>query len=316
MTGLVRGRRWRTLNEGLVRARGLAKRFQGFVAVDAIDFDVGSGECFGFLGPNGAGKTSTVRMIYGYSPLSGGLLEVFGLDVRRHLRQIKGRIGVCQQENNLDPDFDVLKNLEVYARYFDVPRREATRRAEELLAFVALSSRRHARIAELSGGMQRRLVVARALINRPELLILDEPTTGLDPQSRHQVWEKLDELKSQGLSILLTTHYMDEAARLCDRLVIMDHGRILVEGAPRDLVARYIGAEVIEVPEPPPDLVELVRMRGLSYEQLTKRLLIYAPDGQQVFREVAGRCPTAGCLLRQATLEDVFLKLTGRGLRE
>jgi lipooligosaccharide transport system ATP-binding protein len=301
--------------ESLVRARGLTKHFDGFTAVDGIDFDVGRGECFGFLGPNGAGKTSTVRMIYGYSPVSAGLLEVFGLDVRTGLRQIKARIVVCQQENNLDPDFSVLKNLLVYARYFGVPEAEAARRAEELLEFVALGPRRHARIPELSGGLQRRLVVARALINNPDLLILDEPTTGLDPQSRHQVWERLDELKGRGLSILLTTHYMDEAARLCDRLVIMDHGKILVEGSPRALIAEHIGAEVIEVAEPEEALEELVRSRGLRHDRLAKRLLIYAADGERLFREVADRCPE-GCLLRQASLEDVFLKLTGRGLRE
>jgi lipooligosaccharide transport system ATP-binding protein len=300
--------------EYLVRAKGLTKRFGAFVAVDGIDFAVGRGECFGFLGPNGAGKTSTVRMVYGYSPISTGLLEVFGLDLRTHLREVKARIGVCQQENNLDPDFSVLKNLEVYARYFGLGRAEATRRAEELLEFIALTPRKHARITELSGGLQRRLVVARALINRPELLLLDEPTTGLDPQSRHQVWERLEGLKARGLSILLTTHYMDEAARLCDRVVIMDQGRILVEGSPRALVAEHIGAEVIEVAEPDEALLEMVRSHGLRHERLTKRLLVYATDGEHFFREVAGRC--AGCLLRQATLEDVFLKLTGRGLRE
>ena len=219
-------------------------------------------------------------------------------------------------EAGVDPDFTVLKNLEVYARYFAIGKAEARRRAEELLEFVALAGRRHAGIPELSGGMQRRLVVARALINRPELLLLDEPTTGLDPQSRHQVWERLDELKAQGLSILLTTHYMDEAARLCDRLVIMDQGKILVEGAPRELIERHIGADVIEVAEPTEALLELVRLRGLPHDRLTKRLLVYAADGEQFFREVAGRCPAGGCVLRQATLEDVFLKLTGRGLRE
>lgn len=300
----------------LVRAEQLTKRFGAFVAVDAVDFEVGRGECFGFLGPNGAGKTSTVRMVYGYSPLTAGRLEVFGLDVRTRLRDIKMRIGVCQQENNLDPDFSVLKNLEVYARYFDIPKREATRRAEELLDFVALGPRKHAAVLELSGGMQRRLVVARALINRPELVLLDEPTTGLDPQSRHQVWERLEELKARGLSSLLTTHYMDEAARLCDRLVIMDQGRILVEGPPRELISRHIGADVVEVAEPTEAVLALVRRLGLAHDQLTRRLIVYAPDGERFFREAARICPAGGCMLRQATLEDVFLKLTGRGLRE
>jgi lipooligosaccharide transport system ATP-binding protein len=298
-----------------VRARGLTKRFDGFVAVDAIDFEVGRGECFGFLGPNGAGKTSTVRMVYGYSPVTSGLLEVFGLDIRTHMRQIKARIGVCQQENNLDPDFSVLKNLEVYARYFDVPAAEARRRALELLDFVALAHRRGSPVTELSGGMQRRLVVARALINDPELIILDEPTTGLDPQSRHQVWGRLEELRSRGLSILLTTHYMDEAARLCDRLVIMDHARIIAQGAPREMIARYIGADVIEVPEPSSAVLELVRARGLAHDLLPNRLLIYTSEGERLFGEIGARC-ARGCELRQATMEDVFLKLTGRGLRE
>jgi lipooligosaccharide transport system ATP-binding protein len=302
--------------EPIVRARGLTKHFDGFCAVDGVDFDVERGECFGFLGPNGAGKTTTVRMIYGFSPLSAGELLVFGLDQRTSLRQIKARIGVCQQENNLDPDFTVIQNLEVYARYFDVPRAEALRRAESLLEFVALTPRRDARILDLSGGLQRRLVVARALINDPELLILDEPTTGLDPQSRQQVWERLGELKARGLTILLTTHYMEEAARLCDRLVIMDHGRILVQGSPQALIEEHLGADVIEVEAPYEAVLELVRGRGLEHEALPRRLLVYSRDGESLFRQIADLCPDRGCLLRRAGLEDVFLKLTGRELRD
>jgi lipooligosaccharide transport system ATP-binding protein len=234
----------------VIEAKELRKTFGELVAVNGISFRVLPGECFGILGPNGAGKTSTIRMLYGFSPLSEGKLHVFGLDVQRDLRKIKARIGVCQQENSLDPDLTVQQNLEVFARYFDIPKKEAEGKVEKLLTFIALDHRRNAMVNELSGGLMRRLVVARALINDPDLVILDEPTTGLDPQSRHQVWERLEQLKSRGLTILLTTHNMDEASRLCDRLVIMDYGRILVEGKPLDLIRAHLGREVIEVNNP------------------------------------------------------------------
>ncbi len=216
----------------VVWAEGLVKAFGDLRAVDGISFAVRRGECFGLLGPNGAGKTTTIRMIYGYSPVTCGRLEVFGLDVGGTRREVAARVGVCQQDDNLDPDLTVDENLLVFARYFDLPRAEAVRRAGELLDFVALAHRRGSPVTELSGGMMRRLVLARALLNEPDLLILDEPTTGLDPQARHQVWEQIEELRRSGLTVLLTTHYMDEAARLCDRLIIIDHGRILVEGSP------------------------------------------------------------------------------------
>jgi lipooligosaccharide transport system ATP-binding protein len=234
----------------VVEAVGLQKIFGDFVAVDGISFRVLPGDCFGILGPNGAGKTSTIRMIYGFSPLTGGDLKVFGLPISKEWRVIKSRVGVCQQENTLDPDLTVQQNLEVFARYFNIPKKQAQQGAGELLEFIELDHRKNAKVTELSGGMMRRLVLARALINDPDLLILDEPTTGLDPQARHQVWERLKELRSKGISILLTTHYMDEASRLCDRLVIMDHGRILVEGTPPDLIREYVGHDVIEVATP------------------------------------------------------------------
>lgn len=300
----------------LIEAHDLRKTFGELAAVDGISFQVFQGECFGMLGPNGAGKTSTIRMIYGFSPLSGGSLKVFGLDVTRELRTIKSRVGVCQQENSLDPDLTVQQNLEVFARYFDIPNREARVRAQRLLQFIALDHRMDAKVPELSGGMMRRLVLARALINEPELLVLDEPTTGLDPQSRHQVWERLEELRSKGLTILLTTHYMDEAFRLCDRLVIMDHGKILVEGTPIDLIKRFVGDDILEVTAPTNELRAFVRSRGLKHEDLGHRLIIYGQESDQLFHQISSQYCNEGCILRMATLEDVFLKLTGRELRE
>jgi lipooligosaccharide transport system ATP-binding protein len=300
----------------VVQADDLRKTFQGFTAVDGVSFQIAKGECFGMLGPNGAGKTTTIRMLYGFSPRDSGRLRLFGLDVDRNLRQIKARLGVCQQENTLDPDLSVQQNLEVFARYFEIPAAEARHRAAELLAFTALEHRRQATVAELSGGMLRRLMLARALINRPDLLILDEPTTGLDPQSRHQLWTRLEELKQQGLSILLTTHYMDEAARLCDRLIIMDHGRILVEGAPDALIRQHVGHEVIEIAQPDAALRAFLTERRQPFEDLGHRLLIETDHGRELFKTLADTCSLEGCQLRQATLEDVFLRLTGRELRE
>lgn len=300
----------------VIQAEGLRKTFNGFVAVDGISFHVLPGECFGILGPNGAGKTSTIRMIYGFSPMTEGGLKVFGEDISQGWRAIKARIGVCQQENNLDPDLTVQQNLEVFARYFDISKDRARQRADQLLEFIGLDHRKNSTVSELSGGMMRRLVLARALINDPELLILDEPTTGLDPQSRHQVWGRLEELRSKGLSILLTTHYMDEASRLCDRLVIMDRGRILVEGEPMDLIRKHVGQDVIEVAEPGHELRGYVESKSMAHEDLGHRLIIYGREGDKVFREISKEYCKEGCLLRMATLEDVFLKLTGRGLRD
>jgi lipooligosaccharide transport system ATP-binding protein len=300
----------------IIEAENLRKAFGEFDAVNGISFQVSRGECFGILGPNGAGKTSTIRMVYGYLPVTSGRLTVFGLDISRESRTIKSHIGVCQQENNLDPDLTVEQNLEVFARYFDIPRTKAREKASRLLEFIALDHRRKDKVTELSGGMMRRLVLARALINDPELLILDEPTTGLDPQSRHQVWERLEELRSKGLTILLTTHYMDEAAHLCDRLVIMDHGSILVEGQPADLIRQHIGQHVIEVNEPTETLRLYLRSHYPEHEDLGHRLIVYSHADNALFQEISDRYCKEGCLLRMATLEDVFLKLTGRELRE
>lgn len=298
-----------------IDAEHLKKAYGDLLAVDDVSFQVLPGECFGILGPNGAGKTSIIRMIYGFSPMTGGDLKVFGLG-REHMRAIKARLGVCQQENSLDPDLTVRQNLEVFARYFNIPSRVAKERTEKLLRFMAIEHRRDDRALDLSGGMMRRLVIARALINEPELLILDEPTTGLDPQSRHQVWERLEELRDKGLSILLTTHYMDEASRLCDRVVIMDHGRILVQGEPAELIRSQIGRDIIEAPAPSAGLRDYVQSRRLRHEDLGHRMIIYVEDGNNLFREISNYCGKEGCLMRVATLEDVFLKLTGRELRE
>jgi len=302
--------------EPVIKAENLTKQFKDIVAVDQISFNVWAGECFGFLGPNGAGKTSTIRMIYGFSPITNGRLTVFGKDIKQHLREIKTRIGVCQQENNLDPDLTVWENLLVYARYFNLDKKTAQERAQEWLNFMGLAHKRTAPIPELSGGLMRRLVIARALIHNPDLLILDEPTTGLDPQSRHQVWEQLWQLKTKGLCILLTTHYMDEAEQICDRLVIMDHGRILVEGVPSTLIHQHIGGNVIEVENPTSGLLDFLKTKQILYENLSHRLLIHSRDGEKLFRQISGEFCTSGCTLRMATLEDVFLKFTGRGLRE
>jgi lipooligosaccharide transport system ATP-binding protein len=307
-----------TIMETVVQAENLRKTFGTFTAVDGISFHVRHGECYGILGPNGAGKTSTIRMIYGFSPLSDGSLHVLGQDVtnRRQLRKVKYRIGVCQQENNLDPELSVLQNLEVFASYFDIPRSKATARAMDLLKFIALENRKDTSIAELSGGLMRRVVLARALINEPDLLILDEPTTGLDPQSRHQIWERLEGLRARGISILLTTHYMEEASRLCDRLIIVDHGKILVEGTPQDLIRDHAGRNIIEIGEPGEEVRSVVRERHLRHEDLGHRLIIYCEQHDQLYRELSERYCRDGCTLRTATLEDVFLKLTGRDLRE
>ncbi len=300
----------------VIEARNLRKKFGDFAAVDGISFHLLSGECLGLLGPNGAGKTSTVRMIYGFSPMTGGKLEVFGLDIRTDWRAIKARIGVCQQENNLDPDLTVMQNLQVFARYFHIPKPQARLKAEQLLHFIALDQRRNDTVTSLSGGMMRRLVLARALINDPDLLILDEPTTGLDPQSRHQVWERLHELRANGLSILLTTHNMDEASHLCDRLIIMDHGKILVQGKPAWLIREYAGRDVIEVVNPSDELRSLVRAQQFMHDDLERRLIIYGQEGEQLFERIGRRFCREDCIMRMATLEDVFLRLTGRELRE
>lgn len=300
----------------IIEVDNLTKRFGALTAVDGVSFQVRPGECFGILGPNGAGKTSTIKMIYGFSPVTAGSLRVFGLDIRKHWRRIRARIGVCHQENSLDPELTVLENLIVYARFFDMTRSDARRRALELLELIALDQRSASPVAELSGGMMRRLVLARALINSPDILILDEPTTGLDPQSRHQIWERLEKLRADGISILLTTHYMDEAERLCDRLIIMDHGKILVEGAPADLIRQYAGRNIIEISSPAEEARTYLRENRIVCEDLGSRIIAYFETRDDQYRTVRDEHCREGCIIRLATLEDVFLKLTGRELRD
>src|SRR2546421_956808 len=306
--------------EPVVVARSLAKRYGSFEAVKGIDFEVGARECFGFLGPNGAGKTTTMRMISCASPVTPGGLRVLVMDPATHARDIKRRTGLLPQEYNLDEEVSVFENLVIYARYFDIHPRVSTPRAEELLEFMALTDKRDWRVPRLSGGMKRRLMIARALMNEPELLILDEPTTGLDPQARHLVWEKLRSLKREGVTLLLTTHYMDEAAQLCDRLVIMHEGRILVHGSPRELIAQETSPQVVEVFDPSEEQQrELSSLESLAdrMEKLVDRWLFYTNEGDELFQKVRAIMPDAASVwLRGATLEDVFLMLTGQGLLE
>ena len=300
----------------VIEVQYLHKQFNGLVAVDSISFSVEKAEFFGLLGPNGAGKTTTIRMLYGFLPSTRGSIQLFGMDIHRDWRRIKARIGVCQQDNTLDPDLTVEQNLHVFAEYFSIPKSEALRRGVELLDFFALSHKKDAKVMELSGGMARRLILARALINQPDLLILDEPTTGLDPQSKHQVWEKLETLKGAGLTALITTHNMEEASRLCDRLIIIDHGNILVEGRPRELIANYAGTNVVEVEDAGQELREYVKLNHIEHDDLGRRMVLYCPDGSDLDHTVRERFCTAKCIYRNSTLEDVFLRLTGRELRE
>jgi lipooligosaccharide transport system ATP-binding protein len=299
----------------LIKAVGLTKKFGDFTAVDSVDFEVYEGECVGFLGPNGAGKTTTVRMIYCFSPLTAGSLTVAGLDVRTQARRIKSMVGVSPQEDNLDPDFTVIKNLQVYARYFDIPKSEANARALKLLKFFQLEDKRDASIAELSGGMKRRLIIARALLNEPKILLLDEPTTGLDPQGRHALWDKIRSLRKQGVTIILTTHYMDEAAALCDRVLIIANGKIIENGAPQELIRKHVGQDVLEV-EYDEDVVATLKaeLPNAEFEVGGEQLRVFTKQPHGVFERVAKKFPDKALTIRNANLEDVFLKLTGRKL--
>ena len=302
----------------LIHARGLTKRFAAFTAVDGIDFDVAPGEAFGFLGPNGAGKTSTMRMIGCVSPVSDGTLTVLGLDPRTHGPEIRARLGVVPQADTLDNELTVRENLVIYGRYFGLSRDECARRADELLEFAQLTERRGDQVEPLSGGMKRRLTIARALINEPQLMLLDEPTTGLDPQARHLLWDRLYRLKQRGVTLVLTTHYMDEAEQLCDRLVVMDKAKIVAEGSPRQLIERYATREVTEM-RFPVGVQETLdgQLDGLAerIEQLPDRVLLYAHDGEAVAVAAHERgLQPETVLVRRATLEDVFLRLTGRTL--
>jgi lipooligosaccharide transport system ATP-binding protein len=305
--------------DALIHARGLTKRFTNLTAVDAIDFDVERGEAFGFLGPNGAGKTSTMRMIGCVSAPSGGNLRVLGMDPVQDGPRIRARLGVVPQADTLDTELLVEENLFTYARYFGISRDIARRRAEQLLDFVQLTDRARDRVEFLSGGMKRRLTIARALVNDPELLLLDEPTTGLDPQARHLVWDRLYRLKQQGVTIVLTTHYMDEAEQLCDRLVVMDKAKIVAFGSPRSLIDQYSTREVLELRFPIDATPPLDKLDGLAdrIEALPDRILLYTQDGEAAAVAVHNRgLRPESILVRRSTLEDVFLRLTGRSLIE
>jgi lipooligosaccharide transport system ATP-binding protein len=305
----------------LIQARDLVKRFGEFTAVDGIDFELQRGEAFGFLGPNGAGKTSTMRMIGCVSPVTEGTLRILDLDPARDGSKIRARLGVVPQQDTLDMELTVRENIVIYGRYFGLPRKQLGKRADELLEFVELTERADDKVEPLSGGMKRRLTIARSLVNDPEILLLDEPTTGLDPQARHVVWDRLYRLKRQGVTLLLTTHYMDEAEQLCDRLVVMDRGKIVAEGSPRDLIARYSTKEVVEL-----RFDDGSRPENLTYwtdglveriESLPDRVLLYTPDGDAATHGMHERGLTPeSVLVRRSTLEDVFLHLTGRSLIE
>ena len=307
--------------EPLIRARGLVKRFGDFTAVDGIDFELHRGESFGFLGPNGAGKSSTMRMIGCVSPPSGGELSILGLDPVADGPVIRARLGVVPQEDTLDLELTVRENLLVYGRYFGLSRETIRERTAHLLDFVQLSDRAEDQVEPLSGGMKRRLTIARSLINEPEILLLDEPTTGLDPQARHAVWDRLFRLKQQGVTLILTTHYMDEAEQLCDRLVVMDRGKIAAEGSPRELIGRYSTPEVLELRfDPDRHQIAADKLGSVPAERrevLADRILLYVTDGDATLAAVRslGLEPLTS-LVRRSTMEDVFLRLTGRRLED
>jgi lipooligosaccharide transport system ATP-binding protein len=300
---------------GIIEAQDLRKKFGDINAVDGITFAVNKGEVFGFLGPNGAGKTSTMKIIACVSPRTSGIIRVFDMDPDIAPAEIKQRLGVVPQETNLDPDFSCYGNLFTYARYFDIPPDLARKKAEELLEFVQLQEKRDVTVEKLSGGMKRRLILARALVNNPDLLILDEPTIGLDPQARHLIWERLKLLQAQGNTIILTTHYLDEAARLCDRLVIMDNGKILVEGTPVDLVKQYVGNEVVEI-EKTDEVLSCLSKNRISFEVIGDSVQVATDSSREIAKILFDQCSPHKVMTRPATLEDVFLKLTGRKLKE
>jgi len=305
------------LKNSVVEAKNLTKKYGDFIAVDNIDFNVIKGECFGFLGPNGAGKTTTMHMLFGLSPTTEGELNIFGLDVKRDIRKIKEKLGVVPQEDNLDPDLSVYKNLLVYARYFDIPGKIAKERAKESLELFQLWEKRDGRIRELSGGLKRRLIIARALLNRPELLILDEPTTGLDPQARHLVWQKLRHLRREGTTMILTTHYMDEAAQLCDRLVIMDKGKILDTGSPGELIKKHVPGNVMELRGTTEFKAKIIEQidGSAKIEDVGDTIYLYTEDTEKT-KEKLDLQEADQVIRRTAGLEDVFLKLAGRSLKE
>jgi lipooligosaccharide transport system ATP-binding protein len=308
--------------DAAVIGKELRKSYGDFVAVDGIDFEIPRGVCFGFLGPNGAGKTTTMRMIYRASPIGGGSLSILGHDVGkgRNDRRIKQHLGVVPQDDNLDQELSVRENLEIFARFYGLSRKAAKARAVELLEFVQLTERAESKVLELSGGMKRRVLIARGLVGNPELVVLDEPTTGLDPQARINLWDRMRDLKRRNATLVLTTHYMDEAEQLCDRLVIMDKGKIVAEGAPRELIQEHVSSHVVEVglkeagklPEQAAELQAMAKRSEIHHD----RFLLYVDNGEEVVGKAAQLLPDAETLIRRSTLEDVFLKITGRGLEE
>lgn len=308
--------------EPIITANNLVKDFGAVRAVDGINFAIFPGECFGFLGPNGAGKTSTIRMIYGFSPISDGSLTVAGMDISTSARKIKKRMGVVAQENNLDSDLNPLENLMVYSRYFGIPKQAAKQRADELIAFMQLQEKVRARVDDLSGGMKRRLVLARALVNSPDILLLDEPTTGLDPQARHLIWQRLRSLKQSGVTMILNSHYMEEATQLCDRVAVMDRGRIMMTGVPRQMVEEYVGREVMELrtsPDMDASITEALAGLEIRTERFGDTFYIYLTEDRNIRSELSRRLIDVNhreMIHRQATLEDLFLQLTGRELVE
>ena len=306
--------------DSAIIARDLRKAYGEFTAVDGIDFEIARGECFGFLGPNGAGKTTTMRMIYRAVPITGGTLSIFGHEAGNASdREIKRLVGVVPQENNLDEELSVTENLDVFCRFYGLSRKEARERTANLLDFVNLTEKAKSKVQELSGGMKRRVLIARGLLGNPQLLVLDEPTTGLDPQARHNLWDRLFALKRKDATLVLTTHYMDEAEQLCDRLVIMDKGKIVAQGKPRELIEREVTRNVVEVwheDEKAPAMPEEMKPLVKRHETLSDRLLLYVDDGEAAIAAAARHWPQNESRLRRSTLEDVFLKITGRKLDE
>jgi len=303
--------------EILVEATKLTKKFGDLVAVDAVNFEIYKGENFGFLGPNGAGKTTTMNMIQSVSPLSGGKLTVAGKDITYEAREIKYKIGVAPQEDNLDPDFTVIENLLVYARYYDIAKQKAKIKANELLKFMQLEEKRDVIIPALSGGMKRRLILARAMMNEPQILILDEPTTGLDPQARHLIWSKIKELQKQGVTVILTTHYLDEASQLCDRILIMDQGKIIEKGKPSDLIKKHVGYEVLEALNSEESMQCLKDVfPDARIDVVNDKIQLFANKPRGVLAKTLEKISFKGGIIRDSNLEDVFLKLAGRSLKD
>ena len=303
----------------VIKVSNLVKKYDKLIAVNNVSFEVYKNECFGILGPNGAGKTTMIKIIQGFYPKNRGSLKIMNMDIETDYRKIKSIMGIVPQENNLDPDFTVLENLVIYANYFDIPKKAAKQRAEELLEFFELTEKKDVIVEELSGGMKRRLILARALINNPRILILDEPTTGLDPQARHLIWDRLKKLKQNSVTILLTTHYMEEAYALCDRLIIMDNGKIILEGIPKELVEKYIGKYVIEIAALKNEIEKIanyLQQRNIKFEKYSEEIYIPIDTPDRLFTDIKTSFQPEKIEIRRATLEDVFLKFTGRKLRE